>query len=277
MYYVKCTNCGYSNELKSENLSFCSGCNKALDNSFSEWKKTNPGATFDEFKKQVCIPAEFPENTNPKKAKGKSRAFTYSIVTLVTGVFAFIGAYSIGEQGTKSIMNWFRSEKTADDVLTKKWVKDTYGSFGLTVETPEKMTKGDLTLPDNIKEKLVEMDIYNYESAKGFKVMINSTRIKDGISSSLQGGANGAVNQVKSAPGVTDFNYTEGQANKDSIPGIVQKGTYKQQGMGIEFIDALYAKGQNMWQVMVLYQDNDEIGRTAANRVISSIAINCKQ
>ncbi|HTA82877.1 MAG TPA: hypothetical protein VK783_08090 [Bacteroidia bacterium] len=274
MVYLKCNKCGHLNEVRSENLFVCYKCNQALDNSFSEWKKKNPGATFEDFKKQVCISVEEPTQVKTKKSSGKVTAIIIAAVVLLLGGLGYTTVHLISEYGGMSLLNWFRSEKTANDVLTAKWVKESYGSYGLTLETPEKMVKGDLPMPDNVRQVIDEMDCYNYSSAKGFKVLVNSIKYKDGLPDfNLQVGANGAVNQMKASAGATDFNYTEERVMKDSIPGIIQHGTYKQEGVGVEFTNAMYSKGRNMWQVVTIYQDNDDVGRAAAKRVIESIEI----
>lgn len=40
MHYLRCNNCGHFNEVKTEYLTFCSKCNKKLNNSYGEWRKT---------------------------------------------------------------------------------------------------------------------------------------------------------------------------------------------------------------------------------------------
>ena len=58
MYYIKCSQCGHLNEVKSEYQVFCSGCNKKLDNNFADWKKRNPGKSFDDYQQLVCVSDE---------------------------------------------------------------------------------------------------------------------------------------------------------------------------------------------------------------------------
>jgi|GEM_PF-434153 hypothetical protein len=281
MYYLKCNNCGHLNEVKSGALSFCVGCNKPLDNSFLKWTETNPGKTFEDFKKEVCINVPDAGEVKPKP-KGNASKILRSPVTIVSVLVVIVVGLGIpvvshlaGEHLGTELLKWFRSEKTSEDVLTKDWVKGTYGIYGLTVETPQKMIKDTLPMPDNVMQAMERLDSYGYMSAKGFKVVIVSAKGKPTTQAefNLQAGANGAVNQVRNSPGVTDFTYKEEQTMADGIPGIIQRGTYKQNGIGVEFIDALYAHGRNYWQVMVLYEDNDEVGRTAANRVVKSIHI----
>lgn len=272
MYYLKCNNCGHLNEMKGEYLTFCSSCNKKLDNNFSEWRKRNHDKTFDDFKQLICISETDIPNTSVK-TKSKPKGLKYWIGFLV----AFTIFTAIGQLGGEEVAEFFNSEKTSKEVLTQEWVKDTYGGFGLTVETPVKMTKGDVPIPDNAREVIDQMDVYNYISNKGFKVIINSIKFNQAIGeTNLEGAANGSINEMKMQKGLTDFNYTEDYIYKDNIPGFIQKGTYNLSGIGIEFINTGFFRGLIMWQVMVIYQANDEVGKIAAKRVIESVEINEK-
>ncbi len=144
----------------------------------------------------------------------------------------------------------------------------------MTVETPAKLTKGDLPLPDNVKKVIDQMYVYDYMSEKGFKIMINSIKYKPVIKrANLQGAANGSVNKMKSQKGVTNFNYTQDTISRNGISGFLQKGTYQQNGVEAEFMNAGFAKGIIIWQVIVVYQKDDDVGRIAAKRVINSIEI----
>lgn len=58
MYYLKCEHCGHLNEIKSEYLVFCAGCNKKIENNYTAWSRKNAGKTLDDFKKLVCITDE---------------------------------------------------------------------------------------------------------------------------------------------------------------------------------------------------------------------------
>jgi hypothetical protein len=268
MHFLKCNNCGHLNEVKSEYLNFCSDCNKKLENNFSDWQKRNPEKNFEDFKQLICVShTEMQSKSERKKSKGLKYWIGFSVT------FAIF--YAIGQFGGEAIGRFFKSEKTSVEVLDQKWIKETYGSFGLTVETPVKMTKGNLPVPDNVKQFVEKMDVYNYMSAKGFKVMINSIKYYPSVGQvNLQGAADGSVNEMKMQKGVTDFDYTEEFILKNDIPGFIQNGTFKQNGIGVEFINAGFSKGLILWQVMVIYQADDEVGRIASKRVIESIEIN---
>jgi hypothetical protein len=270
MHFLKCNKCGQFNEVKNEYLVFCTSCNKKLDSNFYDWQKRNPDLSLDEYKRLVCIPeAEIPKD-EPAPKPATSKKLIYWIGFSVT--FALF--YAIGHFGGESIVRFFKSEKTSKEVLNQKWNKETYGSFGLTVETPVQLTKGDLPMTDDVKQFVDKMEVYNYMSAKGFKILINSIRYKPAVGTvDLQGAANGSINEVKGQKGVTDFDYTENAFKKNDIPGFIQNGTYKQNGTIIEFINTGFSDDLTLWQVCVVFQADDEVGRTASKRVIESIEI----
>lgn len=271
MFYLKCENCGFLNEVKSEYLVFCTGCDKKLTNNFRNWRSRNfEEKSFDDFKKAVCISEEdISIETESKKKLGK-KGFKYWIALAVAfALFSFIGHFA----GVR-ISNIFSSEKTDKEILEQNWVKESYGNYGLTVETPVKMGKGKIEVPDNSKEVIDEMSLYNYNTARGFKVIINSIKYNPSIGvANLQGGADGAINGIKAMPGVTDFNYSEKPITNSNISGIEQNGTFKINGVDGEFINSIFTEGLVAWQVMVIYQFDDEVGRKAARRVIESIEI----
>ena len=271
MHFLKCINCGHLNEVKSEYLIFCTSCNKKLENNYSEWRKENPKKDLESYKQLICVSDEEIKESVAKVKSNNPKAIKYGIGVAI----AFALFYAIGQFGGEYIQQIFNYEKTSEEILNQDWIRETYGSFGLTVETPNKMTKTDIPLPDNIRELIEVMDVYEYMSEKGFKVVINSLQYNVSIGLlNLQGAANGSVAEMQKQPGVTDFNYSEEEIFKDEKPGFLQTGTYKHKGIGIEFINAGFANELVYYQVMVAYQSIDDVGRIAAKRVIESIEIN---
>ena len=272
MLYLKCNNCGNLNEVKTEYLSFCSSCNKKLYNSYSSWKLQNPGKSFTDYSNLICLTDKDIEKVE-KSGKRAKKSWKYWVVFIV--MFAVMSA--VGKYGGEMIVKYLNSELTSKKVFDQEWIRETYGDYGLTVETPARLTKGDLPIPDGIKPLIESMDVYNYVSEKGFKVMINSVKYNFELgTSNLQGAANGSINEMKNQEGVTDFDYSEDQITKNDIPGFIQNGTYNVKGVEVEFVNVGFAKGLVLWQVIVVYQKDDVVGRRAAKRVIKSIEIKDK-
>ena len=269
MYYLKCSNCGHFNEIKSEYLIFCSTCNKKLDNNYPDWNKKNPGRNFNDYKLLICVTEE-EINTIPVKVKTRPKSLKYWIgFTVVFAIF-----YAAGQFGGESIVRFVKSLRASTELLNQEWIKESYGDFGLIVETPVKLTKGDLPLPENVRHLIVKMDVYTYQSGSGFTILLNSIQYSPEIgSTNLQGAADGAISEMKMQKGVTDLKYKEDPFSKNDIPGIIQKGTLKQDGVDMEFINTLFSSGLILYQVLAGYQADDEIGKKAALRVIESIEI----
>ena len=280
MYFQKCTNCGHLNEVKSEYLTFCGKCNKKLENNFSEWHKINSDKTLNDFKQLYCISAE-DMLKNVQATKKKAGMPTWLIVWIIVAALAVptIGYLVYSHIGSiKAAFSSARMSKAQSDLLTSKWVKETYGGYGLTIETPAKLIRGDLPFPDNIRKLMKRVDVFQSDSSSGLKVQVISIRYDSSVGAlNLQAGADGAVNNIKSANGVSDFKYTEEGIKKGDIPGIIQKGTYKDNLTEVEFMDVLFVKGFLGWQVVVIYQGNDDISRQAAKRVMDSIEITLNQ
>jgi len=273
MVYLKCDDCGFLNEFKTEYLTFCGACNQKLKNNFNDWKKIHTEKTLDDFKELHCVSKDklVTEGEDKRKSNITNPQKLKTLIGIIIGFSIFS---AIGKYGGESLVRFFRSEKTSESILDQKWYKETYGNYGLIVETPIKMTSTVLDLPANIKQYVANMDSYNYMSTKGFKVFINSIKYKPSVGTvSLQGAANGSANEIKMQKGVTDFDYKEETILKSEIPGFKQQGTFKTDGIMYEFINVGLAQGLFMWQVVVTYQMDDEVGKTAAKRVIESIVI----
>lgn len=268
MYYLKCNSCGHLNKIENENLLFCSKCNKKLENNFRDWKRIHSESSFEDFKKLVCISEqEIPTNNSKNAPKRKSLKYWIGF-TIAFAIF-----YAVGQIGGEKLVSIFKSEKTSKEVLSQKWIKEKYGN-GLFVETPVVMTEMEVELPPQIKDVIEIMNMFQYNSAKGFRVFISTIKYKPIIEKGdLQGAATGSANEMRMQKGVTDFDYIEEEIVLNEIPGIKQTGSFKMNDIPVEFLNTVYGKGLNLWQVMVAYPIDDVVGKIAAARVIESIKI----
>ena len=269
MHYLKCTNCGHMNEVRTENLIFCSACHKKLTNNFHDWKKVNPEKNMDDFKVLFCI-SDAEINEKAIKAKTRPVSLKYWIgFAMAVAIFTAIGKF-----GGDAIVQFFSSEKTAKSILELEWMRDTYGDYGLSVETPVKMTRSSIELPDEINRLIDHTDNYNYSSAKGFKVMINSTKYNSAMGGiSLQGAANSSVNEMRMQQGVTEFSYSEDYVYKNDIPGFIQTGNYRLNGAPIEFINAGFSKDLILWQVLLQVANHGTDHRAQILRLLSDLGV----
>ena len=276
IHYLQCNNCGNRNEMKSEYVVFCTSCGQKLDNNFTQWQRRNPGGTFEDFKRNACFTEDqLPPAIPIKKGKIlKSRSLKEKIlIVVITTIFAAVGSW-LGSAAVTALKN---NKKTDEKVLSEQWVKKTYGTYQLTLETPwELKSSTPPPLPENIKRMLEKMETFETSNNDQFKVGVILAKYNPAEIGELnmQGAADGAVNEVKGMQGVTNFVYSEDSYSVSNLPGFIQRGTYTQNGYHIAFINIGIVKDLNYWQVMVLSRRDDKVAEQAAERIIQSIQIN---
>ena len=97
MFYLKCSKCGHFNEVKSEYLIFCAGCNKKLDNNYSDWSKRNPEKSFGDYKKLICV-TEIEQIPEKKQRSFKPKGLKYWIGLVVVLAVCYVIGYFGGNK-----------------------------------------------------------------------------------------------------------------------------------------------------------------------------------
>lgn len=274
-HYLQCTHCGHMNEMKSEYVVFCTSCGQKLENNFTNWQRRNPGGTFDEYKRQACFAEnQLPPKVPLKKNRSlKSRSLKEKIlIVAITTVFAGVGSW-LGSSAVSSIRN---NQKTDEKVLSEQWVKKTYGSYGLTLETPwELQPSQSLPVPQNVENVIEKMETFgNNNKSDDFAINVNTIKYKPELGEvNVYGGASGAINGLKNTPGASNFTYTQDEHSIGDLPGYILRGNYLHQGIEIEFVSIITGKDLVAWQVMVMGRKKDDVFCEMAERIIQSIQI----
>ena len=165
MHYLKCSNCGHFNELKTEYLVFCSACGKRLVNNYSDWIKRNPGKSIDEFRQEVCTTENTSQDTK-KSSSGKTKGIRYWIGFTIV----FASAMIIGQLGGDKITSFF--SKPAFDQSMMAMASEINKTCPIMVDNATRLDNA-IALPDNVFQynyTLVDMirDSVNIEELKGF-------------------------------------------------------------------------------------------------------------
>lgn len=253
---------------------FCSSCGKKMENNFTEWQRRNPGNSFEDYKQKAGIsenqiPPEIPQK---KKNRLKSRSLKEKILIVVITTLSVAAGGWLADTAIQAIRN---SRTTDANILEQPWVKETYGNYGLTIETPWELTK--MQQPTEqievLKELVESMDMYESADDKPFKVLLNMSKYKPEIEFDIQGAALGTINGLKNQPSITNFVYNEQPYQLDSIPGFIQKGSSYMEGEKIEFTSIGLLKEDIYYQLIILIKSKDEMAKKAAGRIIESIEI----
>ena len=166
--------------------------------------------------------------------------------------------------------------KPPKEILSKPWQRKEYGKYGLSIEIPTVMVTGkSIPVSSSLQASLESWEM-EVDSAEGLMITIGTVKANSSIQKvSLDGAAEGALNPIKRANGVTDFEYKREDVIKNNIHGIITRGTFKTNGINSGFTYAIYAVGRICWSVNILnYSADDEVGKEVTKRIIESIQIN---
>lgn len=277
MLNLRCTHCGAFNPITSEYQTFCQHCNKKLTNNFPDWHKLNPEKSFDDFKQLFGV-----EEVMPVARKGRSRFFTKDgngktkiIWGALIGFFVTTAIITFtSNKVTNFIESVFFQKTTPEYFLTKTWNTSSYGSYGLSMATPFTLRETDMHFPKQLVDMTEYLKSFQSDKSLPVMVMINVIKYKAGLPVNLQNGANGAVNEMKSQPEVSDFTYSEIHEKVSDFPAILQTGSYSTSTDKVGFKDLIMLKSHIFMQVTILYEQSDSTGNLVADKIVQSVKIN---
>ncbi|UYQ93710.1 zinc ribbon domain-containing protein [Chitinophaga horti] len=275
MHYLKCDNCGYLNPLKSEYATFCEHCGKKLKDNFGTWKLTHPQSDFEKFKQEVGLSGDDAaigqKQFRRSKTSPKVKRIIAIAVAIVVGVVVAGFAGRLGERVAKS----FNEVKAPAEWLTGSWKTFTpFTGSNFTIETPVNLTARKYDLPPDVQQHIKDMHAYENAEKDGMKIAVSKAIYNDGITTDLNGAADGTINSLQQQPDVSQFDFTRQEISVNGTPAILQKGSYVyRKSTALQFITLSIAKDNELYQVMSIYGAADDTGSTVAGRFIRSVKL----
>ena len=180
MYYLKCSDCGHFNVVKTEYQIFCSNCDKKMDNNYTSWVKRNPDKSFDDFKRIVCT-TEVHETRRPKS---KSKSGTKMVLKILLGIAVVVGLFFVvGQFAGETLMEYFK--KTVYDKSMMVVASEVNKSCPIMIDNATRLDNA-IALPNNVFQ-------YNYTLVKLVKDSVNIAELKNYLEPRI-------INNVKSNP-----------------------------------------------------------------------------
>jgi len=196
MYFLKCSNCGHLNELKTEYLTFCKSCNKVLKDNFADWIKANPDKTFEDFKQIICT-TEVTETTNSKPKSRSPKGLKYWIGFAI----AFAIFYAIGQLGGEKISGFYKNPAFKKALM--EIASELNKTCPVMVDNATRLDNS-IALPNNVFQ-------YNYTLVTMLKDSININDLKNYLEPRI-------VNDVRTNPAmkyIRDNKVTVNYSYKD--------------------------------------------------------------
>jgi len=275
MIKLKCTYCDHLNEVNSEYLTFCSNCNRKLKNSFREWKNINPGKTFDDYKKTVCIDEELVRKKEQVYTRqNKKRNIRLIIILSVVGILLGSVFTLFHFKKDDFINNLISLTNTSDEILEKEWVKKVYPDLNFYIETPYELDTFAFPIPDELKNVLLNYTSYKAEKDMGaFIILVMHMQFPTQIPLDFENAVQGSINTIKQQPGVSDYTHTTEPYSLSGTEAKIITGKLKKYGIRFTYKQLLFLKDSGLSQIMVMYHQDDKNAEKASNRIFNSIKL----
>jgi hypothetical protein len=129
MSRIICHHCGFANPIKSEFMTFCESCGKKLPDNFQDWRKFNPGKSFNDYK--TVMDAQNPEmiGTPIKETKKINIGLIIGLViaALLLGEGYYLGF--TGLQRFKTITEQRALQNYLEESVSWRLKEDKQGNF----------------------------------------------------------------------------------------------------------------------------------------------------
>lgn len=272
MLYIRCTQCGYNNPVKSETILFCENCSKKLQNNFKDWHKIHPEKTFDDFSKQYCI-SEFDLAVQNLPAQNRKKTFRVAAIVLGCAFVFLIILGAIGYYFGKRYLDENFKTKTNQTLLTSSWKEIRIGKSDLQLKLPFDLEKQEIPLPEAAKNMIDTMESYAHLSDNGFKVMVSIAKYKEGIEANLEGAVAGSIGEIQKMQGISEFKWNREDTVVGSLKGTMSIVNFKLLTYPMEVKLLTVCDRNILYQIFTQYSKDDETGKKASEKITSSATI----
>ena len=231
MYYLRCDGCGYPNEVSSEFQVFCSNCNKKLYPNFSAWRAVNPGKGFEDFKKEVCLTdVETLQKTpgekggkrstpKPGSGKGKKNGGSWSLWIFIV-VCAFFLVF-LTMFGTRALIEMFKARQGQLQTNDAAWITTRIGGSGFQLETPFRLNKQEIPIPEESADMIEKMDLYQSPGSGGLNCVVSHIVYHPDIGDIKLGDlVSGSMAELRQQPGLGNLQPDEQMIQTDGVSGM---------------------------------------------------------
>ncbi|MCR5714421.1 MAG: hypothetical protein K6F98_05785 [Bacteroidales bacterium] len=127
--------------------------------------------------------------------------------------------------------------------------------------------------PQEVKQNLRVCDYRTGQTPDGrFQVITNVMAYKPGIVCSLAHAAEGAVQGMAHADGVTGFTFTQRDTTVMALPAVIQQCRWKEGRQERAARSLMAAEGPMLWQFIVIYAPGREAAADA-ERLLKSVRL----
>ena len=182
---------------------------------------------------------------------------TLKIIGIVLSIILGLAFMAIRRENRKEKADYFIGGYLNNiNQLTYKSVK--IGTSNLYIKLPFALSPSSVALPQSMKDKLAKFETFIFSKDKSFSGKISYMVWKSGIEYSLETGSDGAIDNIKTLPGVEkvldDREYFKiGKYEGNIIDGVVYR-----YGKSFQIKAAILKSGQEVWIVMINFLNHQD-------------------
>jgi hypothetical protein len=207
------------------------------------------------------------------KRKKELRKKKTTVSSIIVGILAFIITYTLTTKGIEYVFNGFSGYSTKE-LLNGNWVKSEYGNPTIKIETPEVLTRLDVTktLPQTTKELIKNIQVFGFGSfLGGFNVYVSNTQFKKETELDLTQALNGTIQTLQSQGCKNVISKQEEFATQSGTKGVKGFGTFMFNDKKMQFEMILFSQGGGLQQIMTSYKEGDENANKISERILNSV------
>ncbi len=154
-----------------------------------------------------------------------------------------------------------------------EWKRYDLAKLNMSIVLPATPEPTNVALRSESRKMIQSMETVQV-SIPGLFVVASYTHYDNDIITDLQKAGLGAIENIKSQQGVTEFKSTIKQEPIGSLNGLRISGTYKSKGKTIAFEGRIACDNNHLWQINTGYVQGNNESRVFAWKVLDSIKIN---
>jgi hypothetical protein len=155
-------------------------------------------------------------------------------------------------------------------LATPAWQRVQLGGSNLSIDLPSAPKAIEIPLTEAVRKQYSTMKTFQVISGQSAVVMTYSV-LKGSTKVDIDGAANGAMNSMKTRPGVNGWNGGISKTKIQNRPARRMSASFDAGGMKLNVEGMVIADGSKMWQIITTFSSADKAGAEMSKRVLGSV------
>jgi len=192
-------------------------------------------------------------------------------VAVLVGVLAALAGAWIA----RNAFDWIRGVKpVSPQVLTQPWSRQSLGAGAdFVFDSPWTLEPTKLDLPADVLKQFTRFNAFGHE-AQGLSVLASDLAVVSGITPSVEGAAEGAINSVRNQSTTKSIEAKKQPTAVGGYPAFEIEATVQQKrGDPLHLHGLVVVRGSEMFQLVLIHREDQPLGLQAWNKARASVRL----